>query len=229
MRAPSGGASDGATSVRSRRRSLAKPSMMCTLRCARCASSGSCVTIRMVVPLALICSSRSITLRAICRVEVAGRLVGQQHFRRTGQRAGDRHALLLAARQLGRVVRMREARPTIGQRVLDAFRALCRRETAVAQRHVDVVEDVRSGIRLKPWKMKPSFSLRRRERASSSRPLHADAVEHVVAAVEVLQQAGDVEEGGLAGARRPGDRDELAFRTAMSMPRSACVSIMWVR
>ena len=35
----------------------------------------------------------------------------------------------------------------------------------------------RSGIRLKPWKMKPIFSLRSRERALSSRPLHVDAVE----------------------------------------------------
>ena len=32
-------------------------------------------------------------------IEVAGWLVGQQHLRRVRQRAGDRHPLLLAARQ----------------------------------------------------------------------------------------------------------------------------------
>ena len=35
------------------------------------------------------------------------------------------------------------------------------------------------------------------------------AIEHVAAGLEALQQAGDIEEGGLAGARRPGHGDEL--------------------
>ena len=38
------------------------------------------------------------------RVEVARRLVGEQHGRARDQRAGDRDALLLAAGQLGRLV-----------------------------------------------------------------------------------------------------------------------------
>ena len=46
-------------------------------------------------------------------VEVAGRLVGQQDRRVVGERARDRHALLLAARELRRIVmaRGRAARP----------------------------------------------------------------------------------------------------------------------
>ena len=40
----------------------------------------------------------------VVRVEVARGLVGQQHPRLVGQRAGDRDALLLAARQLRRVM-----------------------------------------------------------------------------------------------------------------------------
>src|SRR5690606_34291845 len=40
---------------------------------------------------------------------------------------------------------------------------------------------------------------------------HVLAVEPELAAGEGLQQAGDVEEGGLAGARWPGDGDEFAF------------------
>ena len=42
------------------------------------------------------------------RVERAERLVEQQHLRLDGERAGERHALALAARQLGRVA-VREA------------------------------------------------------------------------------------------------------------------------
>src|SRR5690606_38903782 len=41
-------------------------------------------------------------------------------------------------------------------------------------------------------------------------PLHVDAVEVVLTAGEGLEQTRDVEEGGLARARRTGDGDELA-------------------
>jgi hypothetical protein len=62
---------------------------------------------------------------------------------------------------------------------------------------------------LNDWNTKPIFSLRRRERASSD-SAHVDAVDRVQALGVLLQQARDVEEGGLAGARRAGDGDELA-------------------
>ena len=45
------------------------------------------------------------------RVEVAGRLVGEQDARRVGDRARDRDALLLAARKLRRPVLSRSLRP----------------------------------------------------------------------------------------------------------------------
>ena len=44
-------------------------------------------------------------LAARRRIEVAGRLVGEHHARARHQRSGDRHALLLTARQLRRAVR----------------------------------------------------------------------------------------------------------------------------
>ena len=59
--------------------------------------------------------------------------------------------------------------------------------------------------------MKPIFWLRRRERASSRQAAHVFAVKQVLAAGVSLEQAGDVEERGLARARRTGDRNELAF------------------
>ncbi len=65
-------------------------------------------------------------------------------------------------------------------------------------------------MRLKPWKMKPIFSLRMRERWLSVRRLTSLAVEDITAGVELFQQPGDVQEGRLARARVTGDGDELA-------------------
>ena len=64
----------------------------------------SCVITTIVAPSA--CSARSSAMIALAgaRVEVAGRLVGEHDRRSPEQRAGDRHALALAARQLRRGV-----------------------------------------------------------------------------------------------------------------------------
>ena len=70
------------------------------------------------------------------RIEVAGRLVRQQRPRRIGDRARDRHALLLAAGQFGRPVRDAVAEAEIGQdfgRALDGLgRASARGSSAAA-------------------------------------------------------------------------------------------------
>src|SRR5579875_224292 len=67
--------------------STAWPSMMCTLRCARAASSGSWVTITIVAPSRWISSSSSITPRAIC---VSRLPVGSSASRRRGDPASAR-------------------------------------------------------------------------------------------------------------------------------------------
>ena len=50
------------------------------------------------------------------RIEIAGRLVGQQDARRIGDRARDGDALLLAAGELRRPVRQAVAQAEIGQK-----------------------------------------------------------------------------------------------------------------
>ena len=63
------------------------------------------------------------------RIEVAGRLVGEQHARRVGDRARDRDALLLAAGQFRRPVRDALAEAEIGEDfggARDASRRACR-------------------------------------------------------------------------------------------------------
>ena len=72
-------------------------------RSAYAAASASWVTITTVWPNSSTARrSRSQDLLGGRRVEVARRLVGEDHGRPRGQRAGDRDALLLAAGQLGR-------------------------------------------------------------------------------------------------------------------------------
>ncbi len=51
------------------------------------------------------------------RVEVAGRLVGEQQARRVGDGAGDRHPLLLAAGKLARPVLGALLHPHIGEKL----------------------------------------------------------------------------------------------------------------
>jgi hypothetical protein len=63
---------------------------------------------------------------------------------------------------------------------------------------------------LKLWKMKPIFSLRSLRARVVVELEDVDAVQLVGAVGVLFEQAGDVEEGGLARARRPGHGDELA-------------------
>ena len=89
-------------------------------------------------------------------VEIAGRLVGEQHVGLGDDRAGDGDALLLAAGKLGRrmvppVARARpcRARPSPPR----AAAALV--VAAIEQGQLDILERVVRASRLKPWKTKP--------------------------------------------------------------------------
>ena len=65
-------------------------------------------------------------LGAGLRVELARGLVGEQELRRVGQRARDRDALLLAARQLRRPVVVSRGKSDVGQQLARALQALRR-------------------------------------------------------------------------------------------------------
>ena len=69
-------------------------------------------------------------LAAGARVEIARRLVGQQDRRLVGQRAGDGHALLLAAGELRGMVGRPRFQADLLQQLADALAALvgCSRE-----------------------------------------------------------------------------------------------------
>ena len=78
------------------------PSRSTIDRLVRSATSGSCVTMMIVRPWRFRLSSRSRISLVVARVEVAGRLVGQDELGVVHQAAGDGHALLLAAGELRR-------------------------------------------------------------------------------------------------------------------------------
>ena len=190
---------------------MSLPSRMCSFRCARAANSWSCVTMTIVMPSsALMRASRSMICRADLRVQVAGRLVGQQQLRLAGQRARDRHALLLPARELAGQVPHARGQPQLGQRLLDALLALGGRHAAVAQRHVDVVEHVQVGDQVEALEDEADLLVAQPRQALVGQPAHVLAVQPVLALVEVVQQARHRQERRLARARRPHDGHELA-------------------
>ena len=91
------------------------------------------------------------------RVELAGRLVGDQHLRPRGDRASDGDALLLPARQLVGTVLRSSGEADLVQHLVDPSATIGRRPREQPQRHLDVLggrehgqqpealEDVRDG------------------------------------------------------------------------------------
>ena len=79
--------------------------------------------------------------------------------------AGQRHALLLAARELGRVVVAASLQPHAGEQHLRAVASRLRRAAPAAPGRSRGA--VRVGIRWKDWNTNPTFSPRSRARSSS--------------------------------------------------------------
>jgi hypothetical protein len=129
----------------------------------------------------------------------------------TGDRTRDRDALLLAARQLGGIVAQPRCEPYPLERAVDAPATLAARQLAIAQRDVDVVEQIEIRNQVEALKHETDLFVAQMRTRLVVELLDVDAVEHVAATGQLFEQAGDVEERRFAGARRPGDRDELAL------------------
>ena len=123
---------------------------------------GSWVTSTTVLPCAWSSRKSASTSSPVLRVEGAGGLVGEQQRRPVGERAGDRHALALAAGELaGQGVRPCPEMPTCSSSSSARCAALLarrRRRRASAARRCAAI--VAFGSRLYCWKTKPIFSLR---------------------------------------------------------------------
>ena len=140
------------------------------------AMSGSCVTRTMVMPSPPSSWSSAIISTLVRESRLPVGSSARMTLRLVDQRARDRHALLLAARELARVVvaaarRARRAPAPRGARAPALARAARRRRSAAARRSRARV--VRAS-RLKLWNTKPSVRLR--ISASASRVQARDLV-----------------------------------------------------
>src|SRR5882724_1507595 len=87
----------------------------------------------------------------------------------------------------------------------------------------------RSGIRLKLWKMKPIFSLRRRERASSPMPCTSTPSSQNSPPLNSSSKPAIFRKVVLPEPEGPVTATNSPSRTWIEKSRKACVSTMWVR
>ena len=183
-----------------------------TVTSASAASSGSWVTSTSVVWRArLTSSSSSMIWRPVVAVQVSGRLVGEQERRIVGERARDRDALLLAARELRRIVMARGRRARLRRA---ARRRAARRcfTPAISIGTSTFSSAVSEGSRWKNWNTKPMRWPRSRASASSSSAVMSTPSSDHMAVGRRIQPGEQPEQRRLAAAGRPGDRDDAARR-----------------
>ena len=104
-------------------------------------------------------------------VEVAGRLVGEQHARAVDERAGDRDALLLAAGEVAGHARAASSSSPSRSSSSAARRRASRAGTPASSAGSSTLSaTVRLAIRLKNWNTKPTSLRRSRARRASLAP-----------------------------------------------------------
>ena len=144
------------------------------------------------------------------RVEVAGRLVGEEHRRPGDERAADRHALLLPARELGRAVVSPVAQPDLVEQCVDPLALGLlpgdrERQHDVLLRREDrqQVEELEHEADVAPAQERQLAVAHRRDLA---------VLDDDVPGGRTVKPGQDVHKRRLAGAGRPHDSRELALR-----------------
>src|SRR3954454_24964266 len=147
---------------------------------------------------------------AVLRVEVAGRLVGEEDRRLARERARTRDALLLAAGELRGIVLHPVQHADALQRRLDAPLPLRRRELAKRQRQVDVLRDGEIADEVERLEDEADLAIADARAVGEIELLDRFAGELVAAGRRRVEQTEDREERRFAAAGRAGDRDVLA-------------------
>ena len=194
----------------SQRRSAATcPSASTITRSAYAATFGSWVTTTTVCPKLVDRLPQQVEhARSRLRVEVAGRLVGEDDGWARDQRPRDRDPLLLAAGELGGPVGRPVGR---GRRSSSSGRASPDRRRAPAIRSGSSTFSAasRTGTRLKNWKMKPSFSRRSAVIPLSSRAVTSTPSTQALPAGRLVEPGEQVHQRRLARAGGADDRGQL--------------------
>jgi len=147
---------------------------------------------------------------ARARVEVARRLVGEDHRRPRDEGAGDRDALALTAGELRRVVVRAVGEAHSGERLLGALDALLALHTGVDQRRRDVLERALAGHEVEALEDEADRAVAQQREPVVVERVGVDPGEEVLPARLAVEQAEDVQQRRLARARGADDRDVLA-------------------
>ena len=146
------------------------------------------------------------------RVEVAGRLVGEQQRRVAGERTGDRHPLHLPAGELRRTVVHAVREPDLGEEPLDPLLALAPRHALEQELQLHVLPggDLRQQVEALEDETDPPVADLRE--AVPAEALDLLAEQPVAPRGRRVETADQVEQRRLARTGRADDRHELARR-----------------
>src|SRR5690606_10407462 len=149
---------------------------------------------------------------AVLRVEVTGRLVGEQDRRPADERAGDRDALLLAAGKLRRVVPQAMRHAHALERLEHALLAfLLAQAGAIRQRQFDVLEDREVADQVERLEDEADLAVADLRPLRVIELLDRRAVQPIPATARRIEQPQDRQQRRLAAAGRPFDRDVVAL------------------
>ena len=147
--------------------------------------------------------------RAALLIKVAGRLVGQDQRRLVHERPGDRHALPLATRQLGRQVAQAVAEADALERPARSLSPLGPVQPGVEHRQLDVALDRGPGEQVEALEDEPYLAVAHAGQRTARQLRYPLASQHILPLRGGVEAADDVHECGLAGAGRAHDGDVL--------------------
>ena len=90
-------------------------------------------------------------------IEIAGRLIRENHFRLVDERAGNRHALLLTARKLARIMIFAACQPDRRKNQIGLFTSCALVRRATIKRQLDIFSRGRSRQKIEILEYKPDF------------------------------------------------------------------------
>ncbi len=147
-------------------------------------------------------------------VDIAGRLVGEEHVGFGHDRPGDGDALLLTAGELARGVMGARFEADPRQRFHGERPALPVAHAAIDQRQLDILDRRGAGEQVEALEHEAEIMPAQQRALLAVEPPDLDAVEKVAAARRLIEAADDVHGRRLARARWAHHRHELAFADA---------------
>src|SRR5229473_557185 len=125
--------------------------------------------------------------------------------------ARDRNPLLLAARKLVGVAPLTPLQSNLGQQFVRAFPRL-RRPARIEKRQLNIFQGAGAGKQIETLEDETDAAASNHCERGFFQQADIHSAQQVVAAGRFVETAEDIHEGGLAGARRTHDRNELALR-----------------